>query len=265
MGNNTTNEKKIKKRIEKVNDLSIHDDYEAIAEMKDMIRDIQKDMKNMIEKSNEEYLNLMYSNLKNEFIGSMNGYMIDKMDPELEKRMVNHCDMKQQCKNVFKKYLKKHTIDLNPKNLTPEKIGEIKTELEDLRKVSKKEECDVCFNEVSNIFENQINLIKSFKIYDNQKEEDQKKISEINEQKIVKGFLDPISHEKRLKILKSIALEPQSFSSLSNITNLKGGNLIFHINKLIENDLIFQKQDHGEYILTTKGFKTIQLVLNINS
>jgi len=261
MGNNTIKLKKIEKR----DNLSIRDDHEIISEMKDMIKDIQKDMKNMIEKSNEEYLNLMYSNLKNEFIESINGYIMDKIDPELEKRMVNHCAMKQQCKNVFKEYLKKHVSDLTPDNLTAEKIDESKTELEYLKKVSKKEECNVCFNEVSNMFENQINLINSFKIYDNQKEENQRKISEINEKKIVKGFLGPISHEKRLKILKSIALEPQTFSSLSDITSLKGGNLIFHINKLTKSDLIFQKQEHGEYILTTKGFKTIQLILNINN
>ncbi len=253
------------KNIEKQDQINNQKDYNAIIEMKNMIKDIQKDLKNMIEKSNEEYLNLMYSNLKNEFIGSMNGYMLDKIDPELDEKMVKHCDMKNQCKNVFKEYLKKHTTELNPDNITKEKIGKSKKELETMRNASKKEECSICFNEVSTMFENQINLIKSFKIYDNQKEEDQKKISEINEKEIVKGILDPISHEKRLKILKSIALEPQSFSSLSNITNLKGGNLIFHINKLIENDLIFQKQDHGEYILTTKGFNTMQIVLHMNN
>ena len=236
---------------------------EEILEMKFMIEDIQKDLKNMIEKSNEEYLNIIYSSLKNEFIASMNGYMIDRLDPELEHQMVNDCDMKKQCKNVFKKYLKENSIDLKPEQLTEKGINESKNKLNALPKT--KEECDVCFSGVSNLFENHVNLMKSLKIYDNQKEEDQNKISEINEKTIVKNILDPISHEKRLKILKAIALEPQSFSSLSNITNLRGGNLIFHINKLLENDLIFQKQSHGEYILTTKGFEIVNIVSNIKN
>lgn len=86
---------------------------------------------------------------------------------------------------------------------------------------------------------------------------------DIDEENLVQTVLDPISHEKRLKILKTVALEPQSFSTLSKLTNLKGGNLIFHINKLQENDLIFQKQEHGEYILTTKGFKIVQIILKL--
>ena len=110
-----------------------------------------------------------------------------------------------------------------------------------------------------------MDLLKSIKLYNNQKEEDEKKISDIDEEQLVKNILNPISHEKRLKILKSIVLEPQSFSNLSKLTNLKGGNLIFHINKLQKNDLIFQKQDHQEYMLTTKGFKVMKMLLSIKS
>lgn len=237
--------------------------HEEILEMKYMIADIQKDLKNMVEKSNEEYLNIIYSSLKNEFIKSMNGYMIDRLDPKLEDEMVSECDMKNQCRKVFKNYLEKHTLDLNPEELTNEIINKSKNELESIPK--SKDDCDICFNGVSNLFEDHVNLIKSLKIYDNQKEEDQNKISEINETEIVKKILDPISHTKRLQILKAIALEPKTFSSLSNLTNLRGGNLIFHINKLLENDLIFQKQNHGEYILTTKGFEIVNMISNIKN
>ena len=254
-----------KKDSQKINNENRYQNQDTIFEIKDLINDIQKDLKNIKEKSNEEYLNFMYSNLKNEFIYSMNGYMLDKIDPELEKRMINPCDMKEQCKNVFKKYLKKHTDHLNPDNISNKRINESKNEFEKIKRNKQKEECDVCFNEVSNIFENHVGLIKSIKLYDDQKKEDEKKISDLNEKKLVQSVLSPISHEKRLQILKSLAFEPKSFSSLSSLTNLKGGNLIFHIDKLQKNDLIFQKHDHQEYLLTTKGFKIIGLLLNIES
>ncbi|MCL2688048.1 MAG: winged helix-turn-helix domain-containing protein [Methanobrevibacter sp.] len=254
-----------KKDFQKLNKENSHYNQDTMLEIKEQIKDIHKDIKNLIEKSNEEYLNLMYSNLKNEFISSMNGYMINKINPELEQRMVNPCDMREECKNVFEKYLKKHTDNLTPNNISKEKINKSKTAFEKIKKNKQKEECDVCFNEVSNIFEDQVNIVKSIKFYDNQKENDKKKISNIDEKKLVKTVLNPISHEKRLKILKSIAFEPQSFSSLSNLTNLKGGNLIFHINKLQKNDLIFQKQTHQEYMLTAKGFKVLETLLNIES
>lgn len=254
-----------KNDLQRINEDHEYYNKETIFEIKYMIKNIHKDLRNMIEKSNEEYLNLMYSNLKNEFINSMNGYMIDKIDPELEQRMISPCDMREQCKNIFKQYLKKHTSSLNPNNISNEKIAKNRDELEKIKKNKQKNECDICFNEVSIIFENHVNLIKSLEIYNNQKEEDEEKISDIDEKKLVKTILNPISHEKRLKILKSIALEPQSFSNLSNLTNLKGGNLIFHINKLQKNDLIFQKQEHKEYMLTTKGFQVIKTLLNMKT
>ena len=254
-----------KRDFQNIDNENSYHSQDTIFEIKDLIEDSQKDLKKMIEKSNEQYINFMYSNLKNEFIYSMNGYMIDKIDPELEQRMINPCDMREQCKNIFKKYLKRHTDNLSPDNISNKRINESKSEFEKIKKNKQKEECDVCFNEVSNIFENHVGLIKSIKLYDNQKEEDEKKISDMDEKKLVQSVLNPISHEKRLKILKSIASEPQSFSSLSSLTNLKGGNLIFHINKLQKNDLIFQKHDHQEYMLTTKGFKIIGLLLNVES
>jgi predicted transcriptional regulator len=253
------------KDFQKVNNENSYYNQDAMLEIKDLVKDIQKDLKNMLEKSNEEYLNFMYSSLKNEFINSMNGYMLDKIDPELEERMVNPCDMREQCKSIFRKYLKKHTDDLTPDNISNGRISKSLDEFEIIKKNKQKEDCNICFNEVSNIFESHVGLIKSIQLYDNQKDDDEKKISDIDEKKLVKSVLTPISHEKRLKILKSIASEPQTFSSLSNLVSLKGGNLIFHIDKLQKSDLIFQKQDHKEYMLTTKGFKVIQLLLNIES
>ncbi len=258
-------EKSHKKNIHRSIGENEYYNQEAMFEIKGLIKDIQKDIKNMQERSNEEYLSAMYSNLKNEFVSSMNGYMLDKIDPDLEQRMMNPCDMREQCKNVFKKYLKSHTDNLTPENISSEKIKESKAEFEKIKENKQKEDCDCCFDEVSNIFENHIDLIKSIKFYDNQEEEDEKKISDINEKNVVQNILSPIAHEKRLKMLKAIAFEPQSFSALSNLTNLRGGNLIFHIDKLQKSDLIFQKQDHKEYMLTTKGFKLIQLLLDINS
>ncbi|MDR2829985.1 MAG: winged helix-turn-helix domain-containing protein [Methanobrevibacter sp.] len=242
---------------------NILDNSKIMFEIRDMIDDVHKDLKKIIEKSNDDYINIMYNSLKNEFINSINGYMLDKMDPELEQKIINSCDMRKQCKNVFKEYLKKHTDDLRPDNLNKEKIERSRNEFNALKKIKIKTECDTCFNEVSNIYENHVDLIKSIKIYDNQKYEEKKKILDIDEKNLVQAVLNPISHEKRLKILKTIALEAQSFSTLSKLTNLKGGNLIFHINKLQENDLIFQKQEHGEYILTTKGFKVVQIILKL--
>jgi predicted transcriptional regulator len=200
-----------------------------------------------------------------EFLNSINGHMINKIDPTLDQRMVNHCDMKTQCKLVFEKYLNKHLTDLNEDSISKEKIKEGRKELTDLRKIASKEDCNICFDEVSDIFQTHVDLVNSLKIYEAQDESNEQKILDINEKEIVKNTLDPIANVQRLKILKSIAIEPQTFSSLSKLTNLRGGNLFFHLQKLQNSDLIFQKQDHGEYLITKKGFNTINTVNTLNN
>ncbi|KZX15574.1 hypothetical protein MBCUT_14090 [Methanobrevibacter cuticularis] len=237
---------------------------EEIIEIKKKLNSMHNDLKKIIEQSNQEYLNIISSNLKHEFINSINGYMLDKTDETLDQRMIDPCDMREKCKNTFKRYLDKHTKELSPDNISKKKINKGREELKELRKIGIKEKCDVCFDEVSHIFENQISLIDSLKIYENRDIEDNAEISAINEVNVVKNVLDPIANKQRLQILKVIALEPKTFSTLSKLTNLRGGNLLFHIQKLQKADLIMQKYERGEYILTKKGFKIINLIANLN-
>lgn len=63
--------------------------------------------------------------------------------------------------------------------------------------------------------------------------------------------------------MKSVFFNPQTFSDLSQLTSLRGGNLLFHIKILQDSNLIIQKHERGEYALTKKGFKIMNLVSNL--
>jgi DNA-binding HxlR family transcriptional regulator len=262
MGNNET-----KQYFEDIDGNSYQNEFkneESLIEIKTMIINIHNDIKKIVENSNQEHLNFVHSTLKNEFVNSINSHMLENVDEELDKKMINPCNMRKNCKAVFKEYLKEQTQDLNLDNISEDKINKSKEVFNELSKNKVKKNCDICFDEVSNIFETRIDLINCLKIYENYDDKDEKKISDIDEENLVKTILDPISNKQRLKILKSIAIEPRTFSSLSKTTNLRGGNLLFHIQKLQNNELIFQKHEYGEYMLTKKGFNTINLLINFN-
>ena len=38
---------------------------------------------------------------------------------------------------------------------------------------------------------------------------------------------------------------------------LRGGNLLFHLQKLQESRMIMQRKDRGDYMITEKGFATL--------
>ena len=106
-------------------------------------------------------------------------------------------------------------------------------------------------------------LISSIKIYSTN-DEKRSEISALSDSLIVKTVLEPLSNKQRLQILKSMASETKTFSSLSELTGLRGGNLLFHIQKLLENDLIIQRHDRGDYMITKKGFNLLLILVDIN-
>jgi len=44
------------------------------------------------------------------------------------------------------------------------------------------------------------------------------------------------------------------------ITGLRGGNLLFHIQKLLETNLILQRHERGDYMITKKEFNLLMIL-----
>jgi predicted transcriptional regulator len=57
----------------------------------------------------------------------------------------------------------------------------------------------------------------------------------------------------------------KSFSAFSELTSLRGGNLLFHLQKLLDNGLILQMHERGDYMITDKGLKILEGLQEIYS
>ena len=95
------------------------------------------------------------------------------------------------------------------------------------------------------------------KIYKNNQEH-KSDISVLETGLVISEILEPTSNKQRLEILKAVAFEPKSFSAFSKLTGLIAGNLLFHLQKLMDCGLILQQHDRGDYMITEKGFKILQ-------
>ncbi len=222
---------------------------------------IHRDIKRLMERSNQEYLDLMMANLRKDFIDSLTVYMSDDIGMGLERGMVDPCPMRDTCKSIFTDFLEDNSKNIREGKVSEEEIAEKKGELGQIRKQVSFDNCDICFSEVNSLFEKQLNLIDSLQIY-NSNDEKKTKISAINEEKIVKNALEPLSNKQRLQILKSMVSETRTFSALSELTGLRGGNLLFHIQKLLKSELILQRHERGDYMITKKGFNLMLLLVN---
>ena len=81
----------------------------------------------------------------------------------------------------------------------------------------------------------------------------------------MREILEPVSNNHRLEILRAVAFEMKSFSAFSELTSLRGGNLLFHLQKLLDSGLILQIHERGDYMITDKGLKILQGLKEIYS
>ena len=86
---------------------------------------------------------------------------------------------------------------------------------------------------------------------------------EIPDEIVVKSLLEPVANIQRFQILRSLAIQTRTFSDISQLTGLRGGNLLFHIRKLTDTGMILQRHERGDYIITDKGFKTMNAIAEL--
>ena len=236
---------------------------EKIVDIDAKLDSIHQDIKRLMERSNKEYLDLMLANLRKDFLNFITSYVSDDRENCLEKGMVDPCEMRETCKSRFTNFLANNENLIMQDNVPEDVIEEKKVELSEIRKGAPFDKCDICFSEVNSLFNKQLDLISSLQIYSTNNEK-KTEISVIPEEHIVKSVLEPLSNKQRLQILKSMASETRTFSALSELTGLRGGNLLFHIQKLLETDLILQRHERGDYMITKKGFNLLMMLADFS-
>ena len=80
----------------------------------------------------------------------------------------------------------------------------------------------------------------------------------LSEERIVDEMIEPLSNKQRIQIMKALSSETKTFSALSGLTGLRGGNLLFHLQKLLDYGMILQRNERGDYMITEKGYKTLR-------
>ena len=234
-----------------------------LLEIKEKLYEIHNDMKRFIEKSSQQHLDHVLSGSRANFTNAIIGHVIDDIEGGLESNMVKKCDMRETCKSNFIGFLQKNAGLIKNENVPEDAILKTQSELNDMRSNAPSKQCEKCFSQVQGLFGNQVNLMRSLKIYSSN-EEEKHEISPVPEGFIADVF-EPLSNKQRLQILKAIAIETKTFSALSELTGLRGGNLLFHVQKLLDSGMILQRHERGDYMITDKGFKVMKSVSDMYS
>ncbi|MGB8892302.1 MAG: winged helix-turn-helix domain-containing protein [Methanoregula sp.] len=227
-----------------------------IRELKTEITGLRTDLKRFIERANQQHVDVVLADIKKEYAGLFADHQVGTAKTDLSAHMVEDCAMRKTCYGVFMEFLERSAHHIRDGEVSDELIQSYRDRMKVLRKKGPYDQCGTCFTEVGQLFEKQVSLMQTLGIY----RKDTKTtdgVAEIPDEAVVKDLLEPVANAQRFQIVKALATGTRTFSEISQLTGLKGGNLLFHIRKLTESGMILQRHERGDYIITDKGYKTM--------
>ncbi len=237
---------------------------EEMRAIREKLSEMHSDIKKIIECSNKLRFDAALESSRREYSNAILNHLFEDVETGLEHNMVKKCPEKKNCTSAFTALLQQNAGLIKHSKVDDTLISDNRKKLDELRRGAPFIKCEQCFSEVSSLFIKQVNLMRSMRIYaDNQ--EYKSDFSVIKTGVIMSEILEPVSNNQRLEILRAVAFETKSFSAFSELTGLRGGNLLFHLQKLMESGLILQQHERGDYMITEKGFKILQGLQEIYS
>ncbi len=183
----------------------------------------------------------------------------EKAESRLTAGMTKRCEMRPECRQRFMELLDENLDMMGQRRISEEDMRRQSDKLEALRSTAIPGRCDTCLKEVGALFKDQTELMRQLRLYTN-REEVRESIEALPEETVVRGLLEPMANVQRLVIMKALSRSQRSFSELSNLTNLRGGNLLFHLQRLTSSGMVFQRGGRGDYALTPKGHLALELI-----
>lgn len=225
------------------------------------IQSLRNELRRYIERTNQIHINAIVSDLKNEYTDLISKHYREHTRECLSHKMVQDCSMYETCFQVFFDFLTATSKHIKDGQVTEEIISSYETQLEELKKKGQFKKCEICFGEVYRLFGKQIDLMRSLGIL--HMHECTVPVTVFPEEEVVSEIIEPVASTSRFQILQALSLGTKTFSDLSHLTKLRGGNLLFHIRKLQGAGMIIQRHERGDYIITEKGFRILSSIRDI--
>ncbi len=230
---------------------------QEIKEVQSEIAGLRSEIRRFIEYANEQHVDTVLGGLRKEYAEVFVEQHLSDADQRLQERMIRNCPMRDRCYAAFYEFLKSSVEHIRDGEVSEAVIQSYRDRLATMRKGGKFDTCPTCFTETNRLFEKQIELMRSLGIY-RSSQQAFSSIADLSDEILVRDILEPLANRHRFRIVQSLAAETQTFSALSNLTGLRGGNLLFHLKKLQDAGMILQRHERGDYIVTEKGYKTLK-------
>ncbi|OPY24871.1 MAG: Helix-turn-helix domain protein [Methanomethylovorans sp. PtaU1.Bin073] len=206
--------------------------------------------------------NSMFSEFRNQCAASLiNGSLDSALNLSGEEG--KSCSMWTQCKPAFVEFFDELAEYARNGQLSEKKVDDIRQNFDKMKEeATKLDQCSQCFKHVELYFNQQIEMLEKMGFY--QKEGNKPlEIKNLHEKQIANMVGEALSSAVRVQVLKALYDDGKSFTELSKITKLRAGNLLFHLDKLQDKELIRQREERGEYQITFTGYHLLNSMLEL--
>jgi DNA-binding transcriptional ArsR family regulator len=246
-------------RVEIIHENSEVHYIEELHSIKEEVMFLRNDFSKFLQRANQQRIEGMLGEMRKNFMKPMVDYLCEDASERIHSQMIRDCKLRDYCEKSFTNILTETAGLINKRRIEADTLKLYRDRLEELKKESRTSSCNKCFFEATNLFEKQVKLMRSLQIYEDREEEIEKiDISKIEPEKLVSEVCEPVANRQRIIMLKALSVESKTFSELSKLTGLRGGNLLFHLQKLLDACMVFQENERGDYLITRKGYVTLQ-------
>jgi len=236
---------------------------EEMGELRKELQSFRAETRHRLELIESEVTKQVSLNYNRAIIDYLQGATLDFIDSLKCAKNENEARCKHGMKEVQKQYL-----ELLKTGRIRDSLGALRDAVEATVKMEAKliaggqtscAECmrkEVEFLEINGGLLNQLTMLQEPRsvIID-----ERSSISSLDAVAMEEGILDPVAHRARLQVMLSIFKGENRFADFTSATGLRGGHLLYHINKLLDGGFV-QQYESKDYVLTRKGLKTLVLL-----
>jgi len=177
----------------------------------------------------------------------------------------NSCPLWIRCRSAFISIFDELAESVGNGQLSEKSVEDIRIKFDEMKAMStESDSCSQCFKHVELYFNQQLEMLKRMNYY--RKDDDGPLLIQNLQEKLISSMVgEALSSVSRVQILKALYDDGKSFTELSKITNLRAGNLLFHIEKLLDKELIRQREERSEYEISIKGYHLLNSMLYLGS
>lgn len=173
------------------------------------------------------------------------------------------CSMWMQCKPVFINFFEELVDYTRKGQLSENNIANMRSNFDKMKECTKEfKVCSNCLQHAEKCFDQQVEMLHNMGFYQNNSNKELQ-IQDLPEEQISSLIGDPLSSAVRVQILKALYDEGKSFTELSKLTKLRGGNLLFHLEKLQNKGMIRQRGERGEYQISVQGYNILNSMVEL--